>query len=122
MPMSSLPSTHVAAFAGRNEVSGDERLLRVAICGYLSRLCEKAMVRVAYDDALERLAIKARKRKGLHQLHLLTKEIGDAKIQRRAMALHTKFLRVDLHRLDRMALHPNRFAVRRVSGGSLHPC
>ena len=118
--MSSLPSTHVAAFAGRNEVSGDERLLRVAICGYLSRLCEKAMVRVAYDDALERLAIKARKGNGLHQLHLLTKEIGAAKIRRRARTLLTKTLRVDLHRLDRMALHPNRFAVRRVSGQEVY--
>ena len=146
MPMSSLPSTHVAAIARRNEVSGDERLLRVAICGYLSRLCEKAMVRVrreaamlcarrivhnvglvairwhqvAYDDALERLAIMTRKRKGLHQLHLLTKEIGDAKIRRRARTLLTKTLRVDLHRLDRMALHPNRFAVRRVSGEEVY--
>ena len=147
--MSSLPSKHVTAFAGRNEVSGDERLLRVAIGGYVSRLCEKAMVRVrrkaamlcarrvvhnvglvairwhqaAYDDVLERLAIMTRKRKGLHQLHLLTKELVDAKrqrVQRRARTFLTKTLRHDCIRLGRMALHPKRFAVRRVSGEEVH--
>ena len=119
MPMSSLPSTHVAAIARRNEVSGDERLLRVAICGYLSRLCEKAMVRVRRKAAML-CARRIVHNVGLVAIRWYQVAYDDAKIRRRARTSLAKTLRVDLHRLDRMALHPNRFAVRRVSGEEVY--